>query len=464
MRQARVSKRVLSAAAITTAAALAAGCDVPSFIDPSELTPGNNYSHRTLQKPVLSSLSSIDPSIDDPDTDFYNAVEVQPMDLQVVASDYKIGIGDLVNVSVNDLVGLGVETTKQTRVSESGNISMPLLGQIHATGLTEDQLQKAIADAYKNGQIITNAQVSVTVIEARARTFSALGAVGTPGQYSILQSDFRLLDALVLIHDVGVTVDEVYIIRQVSEDPKPGASGSTPAPATPAAPANQLQPATPPAPVDPLAPKGDILSSPVHLSMLQAAPADPMAPTPAPAEPATDTGAKSDNSGNFQFAAPAGQTETRTIRVPLNALRNGELSRYNIVIRPHDLIIAPNPPTGEYYMGGHVARVGVYSIAPRKITLKQAIVSAGMLDGVAIPQRTELIRRIGPSREAFVLVDLNAIFAGYQPDIFLKPDDIVQVGTNLFAPFIAAIRGGFRITYGFGFLYDRNFSPAQSNG
>ena len=89
--------------------------------------------------------------------------------------------------------------------------------------------------------------------------------------------------------------------------------------------------------------------------------------------------------------------------------------------------------------------------------------AAGMLDGLAIPQRTELIRRIGPAREAFVLVDTNAIFAGTQPDIFLKPNDIVHVGTNLLAPFIAAVRGGFRITYGFGFLYDRNFSPAQAN-
>jgi polysaccharide biosynthesis/export protein len=454
LRQARVLKRVLSASAVTLAATFACGCDIPSFIDPTELTPGDNYQKRTLQKPVLSSLSSIDPSIDDPDQEFYNATEVQPMDLEVVATDYKIGVGDLINISVNDLVGLGVETTKQTRVSESGNVSMPLLGQIKATGLTEDELQKAIAQAYKDGQIITNAQVSVTVAEARARTFSALGSVGASGQYAILQSDFRLLDALVLIHDVGLTTDTIYIIRQIKEDPTPGSVPVTPGtPARPGTPSNQLQPALPSPTVDPLAPKGDIrgdvVSTPRHMAMLQA-PADTLAP-----------GTKSD-AGAFQFAAPAGQPETRTIRVPLDALRNGEIAKYNVVIRPHDLIVAPNPVTGEYYMGGHVARVGVYSIAPRKITLKQAIVSAGMLDGVAIPQRTELIRRIGPAREAFVLIDTNAIFAGLQPDIFLKPNDIINVGTNVLAPFIAAVRGGFRITYGFGFLYDRNFSPAQS--
>ena len=32
-----------------------------------------------------------------------------------------------------------------------------------------------------------------------------------------------------------------------------------------------------------------------------------------------------------------------------------------------------------------------------------------------------------------------------------------MVGTAFWAPFLAAVRNGFRITYGFGFLYDRNY-------
>jgi 5-formyltetrahydrofolate cyclo-ligase len=63
----------------------------------------------------------------------------------------------------------------------------------------------------------------------------------------------------------------------------------------------------------------------------------------------------------------------------------------------------------------------------------------------------------------FVRVDLDKIFAGTQPDIFLKPDDQLLVGTNAFAPFIAAARNAFRITYGAGFLYDRNFAAEQNN-
>jgi hypothetical protein len=38
-----------------------------------------------------------------------------------------------------------------------------------------------------------------------------------------------------------------------------------------------------------------------------------------------------------------------------------------------------------------------------------------------------------------------------------------MVGTNAIAPFLAAFRAGFRITYGFGFIYDRNFYDQNNN-
>ena len=446
MLQARVLKRAASVSLLALCAALACGCDIKSFGDPSELFPD---SKKPLQKPILSSLSSIDPSIDDPDQEFFNATEVKPQDLLAIPQDYKIGKGDLINIAVNDLMGLGVETTKQTRVTESGNISMNLLGQIHAEGLTEDELQKAIADAYKNDQIIPNAQVTVTVVEQRARTFSALGNVGSPGEYAILKADFRMLDALVLMRDVVATADEIFIVRQISEDPgsqpaAPRSTGQPPLqpPLSPGRPGNP--PSSPGTGIDPTGPRGQI-SAPVinHPVNLQVAPAAPGA-----------------GGSGFAFAQPTGPTETRTIRVPLNALKNGDL-KYNVVIRPHDLLIAPNPALGDYYIGLHVMRAGVYTIPPRKITLKQAILAAGGLEGLAIPQRTELVRRIGPSREAFVRINLEAIFSGNAPDIFLKGNDEIMVGTNLLAPFISDLRNGFRITYGFGFLYDRNYAPAQ---
>jgi hypothetical protein len=54
-------------------------------------------------------------------------------------------------------------------------------------------------------------------------------------------------------------------------------------------------------------------------------------------------------------------------------------------------------------------------------------------------------------------LNLRAIAEGTQPDLLLKPDDHVNVGTNFWAYPLAIVRHGLRFSYGFGFLVDRNF-------
>lgn len=260
----------------------------------------------------------------------------------------------------------------------------------------------------------------------------------------------------------------------VKVEPISGASATPPTPATP--PADSTPAANQPAPTPttptpsantPPAPEGRYIlldGKPVLINSAtqpasdlvptitpEAPLAAPMTPSPQ-ANPSTPSTASSEPFAFRDLTPPSGE---RTIRVPLPQLRNGDF-RYNVVVRPGDLIIVPTPRSGVYYMGGHIARTGVYSLTGPKVTLKQAVVAAGMLDQVAIPQRTDVIRRIGTDREVFARVNLDAIFSGKQPDIFLKPDDTVMVGTNFFAPFIAAIRNGFRFSYGFGFFADRN--------
>jgi protein involved in polysaccharide export with SLBB domain len=168
-------------------------------------------------------------------------------------------------------------------------------------------------------------------------------------------------------------------------------------------------------------------------------------------------------SHEFEFNAPTSVGVDRVIRIPYQALKAGDLS-YNIAIHPRDLVIVQPLPVGEYYLGGHVARPGVYTLSGRRVTIKQAIVSGGMFDDLAIPQRTEIIRRIAPDREVYVRVNLERIFAGETPDMYLKPNDQIMVGTNMLAPFLSAFRGAFRLTYGFGFLYDRNFAYSTNSG
>src|SRR5690606_23077869 len=83
--------------------------------------------------------------------------------------------------------------------------------------------------------------------------------------------------------------------------------------------------------------------------------------------------------------------------------------------------------------------------------------SAGGLNGLAIPERTEIWRLLPGDRQAVIRINLRAIAEGTQPDLYLKAGDRINIGTNFWAYPLAVIRNGFRASYGFGFLLDRNF-------
>ena len=454
------------------------GCN--SLFDQSEVSRG--FSSDRLVVPILK---NIDP-IDEASAEFQGATDVQPADLRADATDYSIGPNDLVSVSIFDLLQRDVESIRTARVSQTGLLQLPMLPQpVKAGGLTEAQLQRTIADAYRQAGLMEQAQVTVTVVDARQRTFNITGSVAKPGQYVILESDFRLLQALVQAGDTTFPSDYAYILRKRRQELPSGQQPQQAPEPMPQAPATQPTDLTPRS-------QGSI-TSPV-LATVQEAGAEPAGegrfiyidgkpvfvpanqPTgteqtpgatgqpPAADQPPTgqqEAGTEGATQEGYEFGTSTDYTaETRVIRVPLTELKNGDL-RYNVVIRPDDLIIVPVPAIGEYYMSGHVGAPGAYSLTGRDITLKQAITSARMLDPFAVPWRTDLVRRIGSDREIYVRVNLQQIFFGKQPDIFLKPNDVVIVGSDWYPPFLVALRGAFRATYGFGFIYDRNFAPAQ---
>ena len=158
----------------------------------------------------------------------------------------------------------------------------------------------------------------------------------------------------------------------------------------------------------------------------------------------------------------AGEQERRIIRVSGPALRNGDY-RQNIVVRGGDTIRVMAGQVGEYYVMGQVYRAGAYSITGRQVTLKSAIASAGNLAPLAWPDRCTIYRRYG-DREEMHQVNLDAIFAGKESDILIKDNDLILVGTHPAAPFLAVFRNAFRMTYGFGFVWDRNFADIESYG
>jgi hypothetical protein len=62
----------------------------------------------------------------------------------------------------------------------------------------------------------------------------------------------------------------------------------------------------------------------------------------------------------------------------------------------------------------------------------------------------------GNWKEVIVMVDLDKIARGEQPDIFIKPNDLINVGTHATARWRAVLRNAFQATYSLS--YSRNFA------
>lgn len=464
--------QMVAAAAVVVGAGVLGGCHNPNdgqgpkgLLDPTAV---GRYDVEPLVVPILENLDIMP---EDAREDFANAQPPKQSDLDVIREDYRIGRNDLVSAAITGLLDQFQETVVTKRVSESGNVSMPLVGLVNVLDMTEAEAEQAIANAYREGNIIQNANVSVTVVEARARTFSILGAVSAPGQYAIVSSDFRVLDALVLARDITapVGVDSIYIIRSTTDDAdaqeqgrpqQQQPDGAQPSPDL-VQPQSRIDAASPAAKVVYLQADGQAAPAEEGVVVIEGeertvGPAGDVVANGAAVE-ADEIAQPQVDGGQFEgFNDLQDPGDKRIIRIPVEDLKRGDL-RYNVVIRPNDMILVPQPAVGEYYMGGNVMRPGVYSLTGRKITLKQAIISAGMFNALAIPSRTEVIRRLPGDREVYARIDLDKVFAGEVSDLYLKPNDVVNVGTNAAAPFMAALRGAFRFTYGFGFLYDRNY-------
>ncbi|MCP4379423.1 MAG: hypothetical protein GY794_25035, partial [bacterium] len=153
----------------------------------------------------------------------------------------------------------------------------------------------------------------------------------------------------------------------------------------------------------------------------------------------------------------------RVIFIDIRRLQQGD-ARLNIVIRDNDVIRVPPLEPGEFYIMGEVSRPGVYTLTGRRVTVKMALAAAGNLNALAWPENCSLVRRIGENQEQTVALNLRAIMSGKEPDQFLKPNDVLEVGTHWKTSFLAVVRNAFRVSYGVGMIYDRNFGAATIPG
>jgi polysaccharide export outer membrane protein len=122
-------------------------------------------------------------------------------------SEYPLGPGDVVRVTVFQNPDLSLET----RVSENGAISYPLIGDVAIGGLSLSAAERKIAQLLKDGGFVVKPQVSLLLQQIRGNQISVLGQVNHPGRYPLETADTRLSDMLAQAGGIAITGADVVV-------------------------------------------------------------------------------------------------------------------------------------------------------------------------------------------------------------------------------------------------------------
>jgi polysaccharide export outer membrane protein len=145
------------------------------------------------------------------------AAHAQPATAAAAPDLYRIGPGDTVRITVYQSPDLSLET----RVTEAGVISYPLIGALRLGGLTVSEAETTLANALKKGDFIKNPQVSVMVTQVRANQVNVLGQVGKPGRVALDVAGMRLTDVIALAGGVAANAgsDTVVVVGMRNGQP-----------------------------------------------------------------------------------------------------------------------------------------------------------------------------------------------------------------------------------------------------
>jgi polysaccharide export outer membrane protein len=106
-------------------------------------------------------------------------------------SSLRLGSGDLLEVNVYNVP----ELAAKARVSNNGDIYLPLIDYVHVAGLTAEEAQGLIEKRLSDGGFLKNPHVSLLVAEYTSQGASVLGEVTKPGVYPVLGQQ-RLFDLI----------------------------------------------------------------------------------------------------------------------------------------------------------------------------------------------------------------------------------------------------------------------------
>lgn len=130
-----------------------------------------------------------------------------------VPSDYRIGVSDVIAVSVWKVADL----SRTVPVRPDGKISLPLIGDIEAAGKTTKELHDVVVAGLK--PYVPDADVTVIVEQINSQKYFVLGQVVHPGSYPLI-APTTVIEAL---SGAGGFVDwaqtdKIMVVRHTASD------------------------------------------------------------------------------------------------------------------------------------------------------------------------------------------------------------------------------------------------------
>jgi len=130
--------------------------------------------------------------------------------------EYQLGAGDGIRIVVFQNPDLTVET----RVTENGTISYPLIGSVRIGGMTIPAAEQVIAKALRDGNFIQQPQVNIVLMQNRGNQVSVLGQVTRPGRFPLETFSTRVSEMIAIGGGISPTGADVVILTG-TRDGKP---------------------------------------------------------------------------------------------------------------------------------------------------------------------------------------------------------------------------------------------------
>lgn len=284
------------------------------------------------------------------------------------SGDSRIGPGDLLNISVFE----APEMNATVRVSASGEISLQLLGAVHAAGSTPQELESVLQNLLR-GKYMKDPHVGVFVQDLQSHPVSVVGAVRTPGVYQI-RGTKSLIEVLSMAQGLADDAGDTVLVMRDAEYAAPRASGGP------------------------------------------------------------DSTRAGDHDGtheifaNYSGSAPAQpQRSGQVEEINLKKLLESPDSQWNVPLHPGDIVKVPR--AGIVYVVGEVQKPGGFVLQNNEhLSVLQALALAQGPTHTSAIGRSRLIRTDpATGKRTEIPMNLGKVLSGQAPDTILQPKDIVFV-------------------------------------